>query len=105
MHCHVAADGRAILTLETEPGAPAPTPEPTDVDVYTVKGAEVLRCRIAMAWGEKVRAGSGGARLHLGDHPRAEALRRLDIVPEAIDHRYEPSRKLILYGPDDRFPR
>jgi hypothetical protein len=101
----VAADGREILTFAVDAGAPVATPEPADIDVYTVKGGEVLRCRVAAAWSDGACAGSGGASLRLGDHPRAAALRQLGIAAEAIDRRYEPGRRLLLYGPDQRFPR
>ena len=102
--CHVSAGRREILTFAAEAGAPVATPEPTEIDIYTAKGGEVLRCRVAAAWSAGACAGSGGATLRLGDHPRAAALRRLGIAAEAIDRRYEPGRKLLLYGPDHRFP-
>lgn len=103
--CRVSVNDRAVVTLEMELGPPVPTPEPVEIDIYTVKNDEILRCRVASAWNDGVRGDSGGATLRLGTHPRAEALRRLDITPESIDHWYEPGRRLILFGPDSRFSR
>jgi hypothetical protein len=105
LHCRVSVDDREIVSLEVEPAALVPTPQPAEFAIYTVKGDEIVRSRVRSAWRDGVRAGVGGARVQLGDHPRADALRRLDLAPDAIDHRYEPGRMLLLYGPEDRFAR
>jgi hypothetical protein len=102
--CRVAADEREIATLVVSPTASVSPLAETVIDVYTRQRDELLHCKVHQPAEREQRAGEGSALLALGEHPRAEALRQLEIDPEGVAHAYVPHRRLILYGPDRREP-
>jgi hypothetical protein len=102
--CRVSADGQEIVTLTVVPGAPEEPLATSELGLYTFKGRDLLRCPIQIAGASEHWTGPGGAHLTLGDHPRAEHLRRLGLAPAGLDHSWSPHRRLILHGPDWRAP-
>jgi hypothetical protein len=99
--CRLAMDGRHVLTLSLPRGGTGRMPE-REMTTYTYIDGAPHRTRSTMG-GEGFRAGGGGgARLELGDHPLADALRGLGLPRRALlcmwtEHmhaRFEAAEKL-----------
>jgi len=92
----VSIGGRHVLTLEVEE---QPTrPYSGDTYYYAMRGGKVLRAREAVR-GEAGLAEGRGARYILGDHPIADAVRRLGLGMEAVSSRYAPHMESFLEPP------
>ena len=77
-----ARDGREILRLKVPFGGSRPVPE-TSLATYTVHEGRLHETAFTTS-GEGLRAGPGGARLELGDHPIADELRGLGLSRHAL---------------------
>jgi hypothetical protein len=101
--CRVHADGREILALEVGGVPVAAEPERVELPAFTATGDELLLSTIVSEGRRGQRADGEGARLVLGDHPRAEALRRLDLGP-AVGQSRSTHLKAMLPAAERRFP-
>lgn len=77
--CRVHADGREIVTLEIGTVPIASLDERMEHPVFTVKKNEVLRTVVVDEGCRGQRADGEGVRVVVGDHPRADVLRRLGL--------------------------
>ncbi len=76
------ADGKHVLTLEVPVGRGRRMPT-LDLYAHTVRDGRPTTTPFTMGAAHG-RVGVGGARLSLGDHPRASVLRRLGLRPGAL---------------------
>jgi hypothetical protein len=77
-----ARDGREILRLTVPWGGRRPVPE-TSLSTFSVLDGRLHETAFTTR-GEGLRAGVGGARLELGDHPIADELRELRLSRHAL---------------------
>jgi hypothetical protein len=75
-------DGREILRLTVPWGGRRPVPE-TSLSTFSVLDGRLHETAFTTR-GEGLRAGVGGARLELGDHPLADELRSLRLSRHAL---------------------
>lgn len=83
--CFAATEpgGAQILTLEVPAGGRATPIDQIDYD-YFVAGSHLVRLPFPTSGSQAVRLGGTSARLHLGQHPLADQLRRIGLSPRPL---------------------
>jgi len=101
--CRVHEGGHEILNLEVGSIPVGDRSERVEAPIFTVQGGELLRSVVVSEGRSGQRADGAGVRLVLGDHPRADALRRLGLGA-ALGQSRTTQAKALLPGASRRFP-
>lgn len=102
--CRLDEGGRHILTIRVKHGPCRGDPARMRVEPITVKGDRVLRSAATMSIPTVARSWRGrGVELTLGDHPLADAIRRLDLG-RVLMAAYSSNAQSILSSPVESWP-
>ena len=97
-HCTVTADGVHVLTFSVRRGGRGHMPEMPQ-DAYAVRDGILFRTPSVMS-GTGVGTRIGGARLVLGDHPRARELRGLGLPRRALLSTFTTHMRATFEAPE-----
>jgi hypothetical protein len=97
-HCTVAVGGSPVLTLSVRSGGHRRLP-PMRQDAFAVRDGVLYRTPSLMS-GEGVGTRLGGARLVLGEHPRASELRALGLPRRALISTFTARMRASFEAPE-----
>jgi hypothetical protein len=101
--CQASVDGQLIVSFEVGAVPVADQLDRRELPMFTVQGNELLHIPVVSEGRRGQRDDGEGARLLLGEHPRADLIRQLALGP-VIGQSRSVEVKAVLPAADRRFP-